>query len=239
MSFAIPSSSQPGMKRYRLIHWLILSGALMLLCAPVFAQLNYGRIFGAVTDQSGGSIAGATVTILDVERGVSRPLVTDAAGEYSAPSLIPGTYTVRVEFKGFKVVERADVAVGVGQDIRVDIAMQPGDQTQTVTVTGEAPQVNTTNAQLGGTIENQAVSDLPVSGRTYTGLLSYKPGLVARPGVTANAYMSDGGRPQGTVWMLDGLYDVNAYHGATGNLGGQGGASVELSNFFPSTPSRK
>ena len=111
--------------------------------------------------------------------------------------------------------------------------MQPGDQTQTVTVTGEAPQVNTTNAQLGGTIENQAVSDLPVSGRTYTGLLSYKPGLVARPGVTANAYMADGGRPQGTVWMLDGLYDVNAYHGATGNLGGQGGASVELSNFLP------
>ncbi len=184
-------------------------------------------------DQSGASIAGATVTILDVERGVSRPLTTDTAGQYSAPSLIPGTYTIRVEFKGFKVVERADVVVGVGQDIRVDLSLQPGDQTQTVTVTGEAPQINTTNAQLGGTIENQAVSDLPVSGRTYTGLLSYKPGLVARPGVTANAYMSNGGRPQGTVWMLDGLYDVNAYHGATGNLGGQGGASVELSNFLP------
>ncbi|HWF38127.1 MAG TPA: TonB-dependent receptor [Candidatus Acidoferrales bacterium] len=200
---------------------------------PALSQLNYGRIFGAVTDQSGGSIVGATVTILDVERGVSRPLTTDSAGQYSAPSLIPGTYTIRVEFMGFKVVERADVVVGVGRDIRVDIALQPGDQTQTVTVTGEAPQINTTNAQLGGTIENQAVSDLPVSGRTYTGLLSYKPGLVARPGVTANAYMADGGRPQGTVWMLDGLYDVNAYHGATGNLGGQGGASVELSNFLP------
>ena len=110
MSLAIPSTSPARVKRRRLIHGLILSGALMLLCAPVFAQLNYGRIFGAVTDQSGGSIVGATVTILDVERGVSRPLTTDSAGEYSAPSLIPGTYTIRVEFMGFKVVERADVA---------------------------------------------------------------------------------------------------------------------------------
>jgi hypothetical protein len=206
---------------------------LLVLPAPSYAQLNYGRIFGAITDQSGGAIAGATVTILDVTRGVSRPLTTDPSGEYSAPSLIPGKYTVRAEFKGFKVIERADIDVQVGQDIRVDLTLEPGEQSQTVTVTGEPPQVNTTNAQLGGTIENEAVADLPVSGRTFTGLLSYKPGLVARPGVTANAYMANGGRPQHTVWMLDGLYDVNAYHGATGNLGGQGGASVELSNFLP------
>ena len=213
---------------------LLLAGlCLLALSAPSFAQLNYGRIFGAVTDQSGGSIVGATVTVLDVTRGVSRPLESDAAGEYSAPSLIPGSYTVRAEFKGFKTIERADIVVGVGQDIRVDLSMQPGEQTQTVTVTGEPPQVNTTNAQLGGTIENQAVEDLPVSGRTFMGLLTYKPGVVARPGVTANAYMSNGGRPQHTVWLLDGLYDVNAYHGATGNMGGQGGPSVELSNFLP------
>ena len=140
---------------------------------------------------------------------------------------------MRAEFKGFKTIERADIVVGVGQDVRVDLSMEPGEQTQTVTVTGEPPQVNTTNAQLGGTIDNQAVEDLPVSGRTFMGLLTYKPGVVARPGVTANAYQSNGGRAQHTVWLLDGLYDVNAYHGATGNMGGQGGPSVELSNFLP------
>ena len=102
-----------------------------------------------------------------------------------------------------------------------------------MTITGEAPQINTTNAQLGATIENEAVADLPVSGRTYTGLLDFKPGIVARPGATANAYNTNGGRPQEAVWMLDGLYDVNAYHGATGNTAGQGGASVQLSNFLP------
>lgn len=220
-------------KSARLGRLLAVSSAVLALCLPTFAQLNYGRIFGGVTDQSGGTIVGATVTVLDVTRGVSRPLQTDAAGEFSAPSLIPGTYTVRAEFKGFKTIERSDIVVGVGQDVRVDLTMEPGEQTQTVTVTGEPPQVNTTNAQLGGTIENQAVADLPVSGRTFMGLLTYKPGVVARPGVTANAYQSNGGRAQHTVWLLDGLYDVNAYHSATGNMGGQGGPSVELSNFLP------
>lgn len=161
MNFAVSSHSKMGRTMRNAIQWLCLSAALFLLCSPAFSQLNYGRIFGAVTDQSGASLMGATVTILDVDRGVSRPLSTDAAGEYSAPSLIPGTYAVRAEFKGFKTIERTDIVVGVGQDIRVDLSLQPGDQTQTVTVTGEAPQINTTNAQLGGTIENQAVADLP------------------------------------------------------------------------------
>ncbi len=225
-------ASSSGNRRLA-IRFLGAGATVLLLCLPAFSQLNYGRIFGAVTDQSGGSIVGATVTIIDVTRGVSRPLTTDTAGGYSAPSLIPGRYTVRAEFKGFKVLERSDIAVGVGQDIRVDLSLEPGEQTQTITVTGEPPQVNTTNAQLGGTIDNQTVADLPISGRTYTGLLTFKPGVVARPGATANAYMSNGGRPQHTVWLLDGLYDVNAYHGATGNMGGQGGPSLQLSNFLP------
>jgi hypothetical protein len=151
----VPGKFQlPGVSA-RLVRLLAVASALLALCSPTFAQLNYGRIFGAVTDQSGGTIVGATVTVLDVTRGVSRPLQTDAAGEFSAPSLIPGTYTVRAEFKGFKTIERADIVVGVGQDVRIDLTMEPGEQTQTVTVTGEPPQVNTTNAQLGGTIENQ------------------------------------------------------------------------------------
>jgi hypothetical protein len=119
---------------------------------------NLGRIFGAVTDQSGGAIVAATVTVIDTARGVSRPLTTDAAGEYSAPSLTPGTYTIRVEAKGFSILQRTDIVVGVGQDVRADLTLQPGEQTQTVTVSGEAPQVNTSNATLGGTLENQTIT---------------------------------------------------------------------------------
>lgn len=98
-----------------------VSLGLLLFCLPVFSQLNYGRIFGGITDQSGGAITGAMVTVIDVARGTTRPLTADSAGEYSAPSLLPGTYTIRAEAKGFKALERTDILVGVGQDVRVDL----------------------------------------------------------------------------------------------------------------------
>ena len=193
---------------------------LSAFALPIAAQLNLGRIFGGITDESGGAIVDATVTVLDVQRGISRPLVTDSAGQYSAPSLQPGTYTVRVEAKGFKTIDRSDIAVGVGQDIRIDLTLQPGEQTQTVTVTGAVPQVNTTNAQLGGTIENQEINELPINGRQYTHLLDYHPGILAKPGAGSQGFLSNGGRPEAQVWMLDGLYNVNIYNASSPIIGG-------------------
>src|SRR5690349_23910119 len=112
------SSLRSERKRsYGLIFWkavqlLVGTMGVLLLCLPLFSQGNFGRILGIVTDQSGGVISGATVTIIDKDRGVARTLATDAAGEYSAPTLIPGTYTVRAEAKGFKTIDRQNVEVG-------------------------------------------------------------------------------------------------------------------------------
>jgi uncharacterized surface anchored protein len=91
-------------------------GAL-LLSVPAFSQLNLGSISGAVIDTSGAIITGATVTVTDVQRAVSRTLTTDTAGQYSAPSLTPGSYSVRVEYKGFQTLNRTGIDVGVGQAV--------------------------------------------------------------------------------------------------------------------------
>ena len=104
---------------------------VLLLSVSLFAQANFGRILGTVTDQSGGVLAGATVTVIDTERGVTRTLITDDAGEYNAPTLIPSTYTVRVEAKGFQKLERQNVVLGVGKEVRVDLTPLPGEQQQT------------------------------------------------------------------------------------------------------------
>ncbi len=128
---------------------------VLLLCLPAFAQLNLGSIAGTVTDASGGVIAGANVTVTDVERGVSRTLTTDSAGEYSATSLTPGSYSVRAQFTGFQTLNRTGISVGVGQAVRVDLAMQPGAQTQTVTVTEAVPLVDTSNEVLSSTVESR------------------------------------------------------------------------------------
>jgi len=114
---------------------LALSFCVLLLCAPAFSQGSAGRIMGTVTDQSGGVVANATVSVIDTERGVTRTLTTDDAGEYSAPNLTPSTYLVRAEAKGFKKIERQNVDLGVGKEVRVDLTVQPGGQEQTVTVT--------------------------------------------------------------------------------------------------------
>ena len=154
---------------------------VFLLCLPLFSQTSQGTIQGAVFDQTGGAIAGATVTVTDVARGVSRALTADGAGAYVANNLTPGTYTVRAEAKGFRTVEHSGVLVEVGQTVRVDLVVQPGEQTQTITVTGEVPAIDTTDATLGRNgqqpVDQRAALEWPqlralaatASGRGYFG----------------------------------------------------------------------
>ncbi|HEV2520813.1 MAG TPA: TonB-dependent receptor [Candidatus Acidoferrales bacterium] len=185
--------------------------AVLLLCAPAFPQGSAGRILGTITDQSGGVVAGATVTVLDVDRGTSRVLTTDDAGAYNAPNLTPGNYTVRVEAKGFKRIERQKVVVEVGHEYRVDLIVQPGEQTQTVTVTEAVPLVETTNATMGGTLENADIVDLPLNGRDYQNLLSLRPGVQLYPGGGPWTQSANGTRPDESVWMVDGVINFNPF----------------------------
>src|SRR3984893_3300214 len=190
--------------------FVVLLGTL-LLCLSAFSQGNFGRILGIVTDQSGGVISGATVIVLDTQRGVSRTLTTDEAGVYNAPTLIPGTYTVRVEAKGFKKMERQNVVLEVGKEVRVDLTVQPGEQNQTVTVTESIPLVETTNATLGGTLNNADINDLPLNGRNYQYLLSLRPGVMVQPGGGPWTQSTNNVRHDESVWMVDGVLNVSFY----------------------------
>jgi hypothetical protein len=107
--------------------------------------------------------------------------------------------------------------------------VNPGEQTQLVTVTGEMPEINTTNAQLGGAIANQVITDLPVEGRTFISLANYQPGTMSKPGGGgALVQYTNGMRPDYTVYVFDGIMDVNTF-GTAGplNLGYQAGGPDE------------
>ncbi len=186
--------------------WLGLVLASFLFCLPLFSQTSQGTIQGAVLDQSGGAIAGAMVTVTDVARGISRNLVADGAGQYVAVDVNPGTYTVRAEAKGFKAEEHSGILVEVGQTIRIDIVMQPGEQTQTVTVSGEVPAINTTDATMGGTVSNLEVNALPLNGRNFDRLLQLRPGIVTSVGGgSANGPQTNGRRNTDNQLRLDGI----------------------------------
>ncbi|MBZ5659320.1 MAG: TonB-dependent receptor [Acidobacteriia bacterium] len=178
---------------------------VLLLCVPAFSQGSAGRIAGTITDSNGGAIAGATVTITDVARGTTRTLVTDDSGAYSAPNLLTGQYKVRAEFKGFKAVERQNITLEVAQELRIDLALQPGEQAQTITVTEEIPLMNTTNAELGGTIQNATINDLPLNGRNFQNLLDLRPGVTKYVGNSGWTQSSNGMRPHDNFYMVEGV----------------------------------
>jgi hypothetical protein len=205
--------------------------ALLLLSLPltVLSQGSQGTIGGAVQDQTSGAIADATVTVTDVARGVSRTIVTDDTGQFVAPSLNPGTYTVRVEAKGFRTVERANVPVEVGQTVRIDILLQPGEQTQTVTVTEELPIINTTDAVLGGTVSNSSIVELPLNGRNFERLLDLRPGNVSTPGAGTGSSSANGRRTASNSLRVEGIAGISNTTGSTIlNASYRGGDSSNL-----------
>src|SRR5438876_3709089 len=176
---------------------------LLFSLALLAQQANFGRILGKVSDPSGAVLPGATISIIDTQRGLARTVTSDEAGQYNAPTLIPGTYTVRVEFPGFKTLDRANLVVEVGQEIRVDLTIEPGQQSETVTVNEAIPLVDTTGATLGGTITNADVNDLPLNGRNYQNLLNLRPGVMIQPGGSPWSQSTNNVRPDETGWMLD------------------------------------
>ncbi len=210
----------------------IASLLVFLTCLPVFSQLSSGRIWGSITDQSGSVISGATVTITDTQRGFSRTLTTDDAGEYNAPNLTPGKYTVRAEFKGFEAIERPNIGLEVGKEVRVDFTLQPGQVSQTITITEQLPMVETTNATMGGTLNNASINDLPLNGRNFQNLMSLRPGVMAYPGGGIRTQSSNGIRPEDQVYMLDGLNNTEPFTGYNmvnqTNLAGDAGTMVSI-----------
>src|SRR5579863_10276330 len=186
---------------------------VVLLALPVAAQSTAGRVLGTVTDQSGAAVAGATVVVSDAQRGTSRTLTTDASGDYVAADLIPGTYKIHVESKGFKKVERPNVVIEVASDVRADFTLQPGQVSETVVVTEDIALVNTTSSTLGGTLSNQEINDLPLSGRNYENLLQLRPGVMRYPGGGFSTTSANGLRAEDNAYFVEGLFNSEPYSG--------------------------
>lgn len=180
---------------------------------PGLAQSTAGRVLGTISDPSGAAVAGANVVVTDVERGISRSLTTDSAGEYVAPDLVPGTYKIHVEAKGFKSVERPNVVIEVASDVRADFALQTGNVSEVITVTEDVALLNTTSATLGGTLSNKEINDLPLNGRNYENLLQLRPGVMRYPGGGFSTTSANGLRAEDNAYFIEGLFNSEPYSG--------------------------
>ena len=193
--------------------FLLMFSLSVLSTAPLFAQGTAGRILGSVTDQSGGAIAGATVIVTDVNRNVPRTLTTDQSGEYNATNLLPGSYKVHGEAKGFKAFERTGITLEVNAEVRVDLTMQTGEVSQTITVNESEPLVETTNAELGATIQSAIIQDIPLNGRNFENLLQLNPGVTIYPGGAGFTQSTNGQRPHDNSYMVNGIMASDPWMG--------------------------
>ena len=153
-------------------------GLAFFLCVgqgSLSAQQPTASIRGTILDASGAAIPGATAIVRSGETGQTRTLTTDNSGNYSALSLPVGEYEVRVEKSGFKSVVRTGINLVVGQEAVVNVQLEIGAIQQAVTVTGEAPLVNTMPSSTAGLVSEEQVKDLPLNGRSWDTLITLNP----------------------------------------------------------------
>ena len=179
-------------------HVVRLACVLLLLTAPwARAQVLYGSLTGGVTDSSGAVVVGAKVTALEVQTGVSQAATTDSSGIYRFSALTPGTYKVTISAAGFAVQETPNVQINGGDVVRIPAVLQVGSAAQNVTVTTEAPLLQTDKADVHTDITSQQIENLPImgsQGRNFQGLLRVIPGV----GLTAETN-SLAGNPQRAI----------------------------------------
>ena len=146
----------------RLVSRLLILIAVCAVAAPLAAQESRGTITGTVIDASRAVVPGATVTITNVAMGTNTSVVTNEQGFFQAPYLIPGTYRVTVELAGFKRLVREGIEVRVDDRLNLELPLQVGGAEESITVTADAPLLETTNASLGQVIDAKRVAELPI-----------------------------------------------------------------------------
>jgi hypothetical protein len=216
----------------------VVIGLLLLIGAGAWpsahAQVS-ANISGFISDPSGAAVPSASVAAKNMETGVSRTASSDGVGRYLIVALPVGLYEVKVSKPGFQESTRAGIQLNVGQEANIDVRLQVNAVKAAVTVSEDAPVVNTTTSDISGLVSAKEIKQLPLNGRSYDLLLPLNPGIVnftsqktGGTGIsnssTANNLAVSGNRPQQNIFLLNGV----EYTGAAENNMQPGGASGML-----------
>src|ERR1700730_14943585 len=210
----------------------VLLVSVILGACLASAQVTTGTISGIVQDASGAAIAGAEVTIKNVETGTARTLNSDPGGRYTAPDLPLGNYEVQAQHAGFQTEVRSGITLTVGREAVVNLSLKVGQLSEKVLVTGEAPLVESTTAALSSLVDERTIRDLPLTGRSYDQLALFQPGVVTMGAGQASAafdfgtgtrFSVAGSRAYANTFLLDGTV-INDH--ANGTPGGAAGTNL-------------
>jgi hypothetical protein len=215
---------------FSLVNGCLLALILLSLAISVSAQLPTGTILGVVKDSSGATVPDTTVTIVNVDTNFKRTVTTGADGSYVVPELPTGHYQVQSAHAGFKTATRSGITLEVTQSAVINITLEVGSTEQQVIVTEEAPIVNTQDATLGGTINEQRMESLPLNGRNYINLTLLQAGVTLDRSVNPNpngggggfgtSFSANGAPVRSNNYTLDGAVLQNQFGRNPGSVGG-------------------
>jgi carboxypeptidase family protein len=197
--------------------------ALLTICLGVYGATAWGQattsLRGTVTDPSGLSIRGAQVTIVNSDTGFTRTTATGQDGLYVLPELLPGAYKVTVQAQGFSRYEQSAVVLRVEFPATLNVQMKVGASAETVSVTSELPELNTTDNSIGQTMGTDAIENLPLPAENSVLLLSLQPGVafngenILQDDYDTRAGMVNGERSDQNNISLDGASNNNEFEG--------------------------
>jgi hypothetical protein len=179
-----------------------------LTSAPLLhAQAGKGELTGEVRDQNKAAIAQARVAATEIATGQTYSTTVTDNGDYTITNLKPGSYNIAVEANGFKRFVREGVRLATGERVRVDVELQPGAVSESVTVTQDASLLRTESGSLGQVITNRKIVDIPLNGRNFLSLVTLSAGVAQPPPTTAGPSFPriNGGRPRTNEYLFDGI----------------------------------
>lgn len=224
---------------------ICLSCFFVLSGGSALAQAISGTVVGTVRDATGAVLPGANISATNTNTGISQSAVSGSGGEYTIPNLAPGTYKITAQTKGFTTAVVQNSVVQVEQTTRVDFNLSPGQTTQQIEVTGEAPLVQSTTSDLGQVIESRQIEALPLNGRLFEQLVTIVPGAVqagwsdfaenpsAAGALTPTQAVVNGLPWSGNYYLVDGVHNtepLNAFISITPPLDSIESFKVETSN---------
>jgi hypothetical protein len=187
----------------------ILVGVLVL-AGPARAQQFSGTFRGTVQDSTGSVVPGVEVTVVNTATNESYNVATGEQGRYVVPQLKPGTYQITGRMAGFKTVTLNDLKLDVGQIRAVDLTLDIGEASETITVAAMGAVLETTSSTVSQTIENKRLADLPLNGRNPFALATLAPGVVPSSNNSGSSPFISGGRNATSEVTIDGVSNVNA-----------------------------
>ena len=163
---------------------LYIMALVVALAVTITAQTSTATIKGVVADGNGNTTPGAVVTLVQNSTGLKRTFTTGESGQYSFTFVEPGQYTLEVQARGFKGYRQANLTLEVAQQAELNLTLQPGDISETVTITGSETQLqlDTASSSLGGVVDRQQIDSLPLNGRNVMQLAQLEPGVNSSPG---------------------------------------------------------